>query len=322
MNSIISKIKESNKIAISAHISPDGDAIGSTLALTLGLRDIGKDVYIVSKDKVPDNCSFLSNSNEIDGETIEISKDTDCLIALDCADLKRISANIDLNNRDFILINIDHHISNELYGDLNLVDANAAAVGEIVYKILINMNIVITDKIAECLYASIVSDTGSFKYSSTTSKTHDIAGSLIKTGIDFNKIHRMLFENKSYSKIRLYAKVLDSLTLTHSNKICVMEITEKMLSELNISDLEDTSDIISFGMQIKEVEVAVLLKEKKDEDIIKVSLRSKSKVDVCKIAKEFEGGGHPRAAGLTLNCNIDDAKEKLVNNIKKVMDNL
>ena len=178
MNSIINTIKSSQCIGISFHGNPDGDALGSSLALMQGLRQLNKKIYIISKDVVPPVYNFLPCSEEITGECSTVMQNTDCVIVLDCGNIDRISGSLDLKNRNYKLVNIDHHVSNDLYGDYNFVDTNSSAVGEIVYQVLQLLGLSITKEVATCLYTSLITDSGSFKYSSTTSVTHTIAGDI------------------------------------------------------------------------------------------------------------------------------------------------
>ncbi|EFG89605.1 DHHA1 domain protein [Clostridium carboxidivorans P7] len=317
MNNNFKKIKESNRIAITFHESPDGDSLGSALALMQGLNKLNKEVYILSKEKVPESFSFLPCSEEIDGLKHEVINETQCVIVLDCGDVKRINANLDFENRKYTLINIDHHMSNELYADLNYVDTNAAAVSEIVYQMLKIIGINITKDMAMCLYTSLITDTGAFKYSSTTSVTHTIAGDLVNTGIDFSEIHRIIYENKKFERIKFFGKAIEKMELV-GDKICVITITKDMLLQNGNAKDTDTSDIIAFAMQIDTVEVALLIKE--TEACIKASLRSKSKVDVRKIAEKFGGGGHIKASGLAMNDKtLEEARELILNEIENLL---
>jgi Exopolyphosphatase-related proteins len=314
MNNILGKIRESNKIAITFHVSPDGDSLGSSLALMMGLQKIGKEAYILSKEEIPGNFKFLPCSNMVDGKSSTILPNTECVIVLDCGDVKRINAELDLNNKEYTLINIDHHMSNDLYGDLNYVDTNASAMSETVYQMLRIMGIKIDKDMAICLYTSLITDTGSFKYSGTTSVTHTIAGDLINTGIDFSEIHRIVFDNKKFDTIKLRGKAIEKMELI-DEEICIMVITKEMLSELGLDSETDTSDIINIGMQVNSVETTALIKEA--DDGVKVSLRSKSKVDVRKVAEGFGGGGHIRASGLKMeNRTVEEAKKLIINELK------
>ena len=314
INDIVNRIKLFKKIAITFHTSPDGDALGSALALLIGLRKLNKDVCIVSKEAIPQTFLFLPCSNEINGETIEPSIGTDCLIVLDCGNFKRINSNLSMQNRKFELINIDHHLSNDLYGDLNYVDTSASAASEIVFEVLKLLNVELDKEIATCLYTALITDTGSFRHSSTTAVTHAIAGEIISAGIDFSNIHRLIFENKKFEKIKFYGEVIGSMTCELNSKVCIMYISKEMLEKYN-SVSSDTSDVITFGASIDTVEVTILVKQA--ENGVKVSLRSKSLVDVSKIAEVFNGGGHIRAAGFFTEANFDDTRVKLLEILEK-----
>jgi bifunctional oligoribonuclease and PAP phosphatase NrnA len=312
LNEVISKISEFNNIGITYHLSPDGDSLGSSLALMIGLKQLNKNAYIISKENLPELYSYLPYSNMINNNSGLISEETQCVIVLDCSNFQRISADIDKNTKKFTLLNIDHHISNDLYGDVNYIDSSASAVGEIIYNILVSLNIKIDKEIAECLYTSIITDNGSFRFSNTTANTHNISGQLINCGINFSEIHRKIFENKKFNRVKLYGKVIENMYV--KGHICIMKLTKAMLKEYDFDFSEDTSDIINIGMEIGEVEVCALIKEVEND--IKISLRSKSKVDVSKVAGKFAGGGHVRAAGLTLNTDILDAESIIINAIE------
>lgn len=311
MTKVINALLQSKKIGISFHASPDGDSIGSALALMLGLKKLNKEVYILSQDKAPELFAYLPCLEVVNTEANYVKEGTDCIVVLDCGSFERISAKIDNMSNEYTVVNIDHHLSNELYGHINFVDTEAASVGEIVYKLLKSLNVVLDNEIATCIYTSIVSDTGGFKYSNTTTLTHNIASELLSLGVDFTKIHRVLFQDKKFNRLKLIGKVLDSMYLCINDRLCIMRLTREMLNHLSI-EASDTSDLISYGIDIDSVEVAALIKE--TENGVKVSLRSKSFVDVRKVAEEFGGGGHIRAAGLSLNTTVAQA-EKIVLNV-------
>jgi bifunctional oligoribonuclease and PAP phosphatase NrnA len=313
------EILKSKRIGLSFHTSPDGDAVGSTLSLLNALRYIGKDSYIISRDVISDNLSFLSLSNEIDGNITEPKMNTDLVIVLDCGNVDRISA--DLSNYKGKIINIDHHISNENYGCINCVDIKAASTCELSYLLIKELGINFDDKtdievaIGNAVYTGIVTDTGSFRHSNVTSRTHSIAAKLIENGVDNSKIHSSLFDNKPFNKVKLMGSVLSNIELAIDNKVAVLQIPQGMLEDFNLLNT-DTSDIISVGLGIKGVEVSMLLKEVKDG--VKGSLRSKNNVDVRKIAEVYGGGGHIKAAGFMLkDVDIIEAKEKLLKTLKE-----
>lgn len=313
-NDVIEAILSSKKIGISFHTSPDGDALGSALALMLALKKKGKNPYIISRDEVPEIYRFLPNYECASKMVEKVQDNTDAVLVLDCGNVARISGEVDLKSKSYKVINIDHHLSNDMYGDLNYVDTKAAAVGEIIFNIIKQLDIIVDKDIAVCLYTALVTDTGGFKHSNTTINTHNIAGELIRLEIEFSEIHRKLFENKKLERVKLYSRVIDSMELYNNNKLCVMGITNDLLLNLGISEISDTSDIISIGMEIDTVEVAVLLKE--TDAGIKISLRSKDKVDVRKIAETFGGGGHTKAAGLSIDKGYEKAKSMIINSVK------
>ena len=311
---IIDIIEKSKKIGVSFHQSPDGDSLGSATALVQGLRALSKEAYIISKEVIPDTFNYLNCAEEITGNNDCVREGTDLVIVVDCGDFKRINGNLQREGRDYKIINIDHHMSNEKYGDLNYVNTKAAAVGEIIFELLNSLQVNLTKDIAKSLYTSIVTDTSSFKHSNTTSKTHEVAASLLNTELDFNAIQRNVFENKDFNKVKFFGKVIDTIELHIDGKVAYMEITEDMLKKSNLEFI-DSAEVIHFGTMIKGVEVVALFKESKGG--VKISLRSKEKVDVAKIAEKFNGGGHVRAAGLFYEGTILDIKDKL----NKILEN-
>ena len=319
LSQIAKFILESKKIGITYHVSPDGDAVGSVLALFNALKSLNKDCYIISKDTLSENLKFLKGSDEITGEITEPVDETDIVVVLDCGNLERVSANL----KEFTgtIVNIDHHLSNDKYGDVNYIDSNAAATAEIVFELLNLMGIsfekensVIKD-IGTCMYTSIVTDTGAYRHSNVTERTHKISATLKKIGVDNTFIYQSLFDNKDFSRIKLIGKALSNMQLILNGKVALLEIDKNFTADLGF-DIGDTSDIISYGLQIKGVEVTLLLKEV--EDGVKASLRAKSYVDVRKIAEVFGGGGHIRASGIKIkNMSMEEAKYEILNEIQK-----
>ncbi|MEG0641528.1 MAG: bifunctional oligoribonuclease/PAP phosphatase NrnA [Clostridium sp.] len=303
---IANKIKEFDTIGITCHVSPDGDAMGSSLALYEAIKTLGKKVYIISKESIPNDFKFLKNSVEVSEDKENVLEGIQCVIVVDCGNKERINGNLNFENRNYKIINIDHHVSNENYGDYNYVDSKSAATCEIIYSVIKELGVTLNKDIATCIYTGLLTDTGSFRHSTTSKYTHEVAGYLIETGIDFSEIHRTLFDRKSMGKIKLYGKAIDTIELSCDNKFCTMYITRDMLEELNLLD-EDTSDVITFGNKIESVEVVALIKEREDGGV-KVSLRSKRCVDVNKIAGVFNGGGHVRASGFASAMDIKNVK--------------
>ncbi|SHH18540.1 phosphoesterase RecJ domain-containing protein [Clostridium grantii DSM 8605] len=311
---VIDSICKSKEIGITFHQNPDGDSLGSGLALLQGLLQLGKNAYIISLEECPDDFKFLPMAETIDGKTTEPSKDTDLVIVLDCGNVERINASLNLQSEKYSIINIDHHMSNDNYGSINYVNTKSAAVGEIIFSILEYLEVDINKEIATTIYTSLLTDTGSFRHSNTTENTHNVAGKLIATGCEFSKIHQTLFENTTLDKLKLQGEVINNMELAANNKICFMKVTLDDLNKFNLLN-GDTSDLITLGTKIKTVEVAVLIKEA--EDKIKVSLRAKSYVDVRKIAEIYGGGGHTKASGFATQLRIEDIKKELLTIIEK-----
>ena len=309
MNDIVKAIDNSPSVALITHINPDGDAIGSTLALMHALDKIGKLVDVYCQDDIPNTFYFLNGISRIIKPDQSIKK-YDLVIALDCNDPERMGSCSVIMDKAIISANIDHHISNTLYSDINVVDGDASATGEIVYE-LINLLEIIPDKdIAEALYTAIVSDTGRFSYSNTTPKTHRVVATLIEWGADIDKLSNLLFKNHSLEWIKLLGQAINSLRIYHDGKVAIMHITKEMMAKAGATE-EHSNGIIQYAKDISGVELAAVLREV-DDSTIKVSLRSQSIVDVSVLAKKFGGGGHRRASGCTINLPLIQAQENLM----------
>ncbi|WP_187648067.1 DHH family phosphoesterase [Nitrosophilus labii] len=303
-------IKNSKSIVLISHINPDGDALGSSLALLPVLKKMNKKVRVVNVTKnLPSNLDFLPGFKEVKRE---LPKNYDLIISFDCGSFDRLG----IETKEAKLINFDHHISNTRYGDINLIEPDFSSTGEVVYKFLKENGIEIPKESALCIYTAVVSDTGFFQYESVNERVFLMASELVKLGVEPDFVAKMLNEREPLSKIRLIAKILDTLTLYLDAKVAVVKLTQKMLKETgaNISHAENASNM---ARSLATVEVGVLLREEEDGRI-KVSLRSKNYVDVSKIAKMFDGGGHKRAAGFTSRYSeFESVLKELLEVLKK-----
>jgi phosphoesterase RecJ-like protein len=298
-------INKSKDLTIVSHYHPDGDALGSQIALALGLKQLGIEVTMINKDPVPDTYRFLEKWQSIKplDNNIEL---TPVVIFLDCATLERTGYPKEkLLNGNPQVINIDHHISNNKFGHLNWVEPNAAATAELVYDLLGLLQVKIDKDIATALYTGISTDTGSFLYENTTATTHLVVSDLINRGADLNLLRLNYYENISLSKMNLLKYVLNNLNFTSDNKICWVPIKSDVFNSFNASD-QDAEGLINYLKNITGVEIAIIFREITPEEV-KVSFRSKKLVDVNLLAKEFGGGGHPRAAGCTINDELNRA---------------
>ncbi|HHW56593.1 MAG TPA: bifunctional oligoribonuclease/PAP phosphatase NrnA [Clostridia bacterium] len=310
----INHIKDAKSVIVVSHIAPDGDAIGTVTGMYKVLKKMGKEVDTFIDDEIPEMYNFVPNVDKI---SRPFSKDADMVLIFDCAEEERLGKTKELLKTSAVTINIDHHISNTLYAKLNYVDTNAAATAELAYQIVKLLGVELDEEIATSFYTAILTDTGGFMYESTTSITHQIAGDLINNGAKFKEVGDKIFNNLKFNKAKLLGKALNSLTLYKDGKISYMEILKKDFEATN-TNLSHIEDIITYARNIEGVEVAVLLVEKEDE--IKISLRSKEKVDVNKIANIFGGGGHIKAAGCSIRGNIEEAKEKILQAIYKELE--
>ena len=312
MDKIINCIDEGNYFIVTSHVNPDGDNIGSTLSMYYYLKSINKEVYYVLDDDTPINLKFLLKDIEIlsSEEFIKLNLNEFNLISLDwiCIDKTLIE-----NSKK--LICIDHHASNDNYGDINYVVPEASSTCELVYNLFKRINEtqntqVIDKKIATALYTGVVTDTGKFTYSNTHPSTFDMAKDLLILGAETNKVICEVYGNNPYNYYKLLGEALNTLDIIDT-KIAVITLTQDMLTRNNIS-FNDTDGITPYCRDIENVEVGILVKEKSSNEI-KISLRSKNYVDVSHIAKVFNGGGHVRAAGLTVfNETIENATKMVV----------
>lgn len=304
-------IKRNYSFLITSHIMPDGDSIGSVLALTLALCRLGKSVVPVIKDDIPKKYAFLPGVNKIKKS---VSNQYDVAICLDCGDEERPGFEEGLRKYYLkSLVNIDHHKSNTLFGDINIVDSNASSVGEILYFIIKDM-LPIDEDIASCLYTSIITDTGSIRHSNTTPKCLRVLADLVEKGASPNFISQKVFEKRSINALKLLRNCLDTLKIT-DDKIASLYITRDMMEKCGANE-EDTDGIINYARGIEGVEIGVLFREI-DERQVKVGFRSNDYVDVCKIAEKFGGGGHIRASGCTLENDLEGSIKLILETLRE-----
>ncbi|HOM01215.1 MAG TPA: bifunctional oligoribonuclease/PAP phosphatase NrnA [Acetivibrio sp.] len=315
-NEIISLIEKADKIAILPHVSADGDALGSSLALALALNILNKKPVIYFEEEMPSIYGFLPGkelSRIYEGKPDKY----ELVIALDTGDLDRLGKRVEIFNNAGITVNIDHHPTNTEFAGVNFVDTNASAVGEIIYRLLTMMKIGLDKDMATCLYVAIATDTGGFRYSNTTPDTHKITADLINNGVDVSYISQTVFDTLSLQKVKLMGKAIENLELFENGKLAVIKITDDLLKSVGAKE-EDCEGIVNIGRNIEGVEVAVVIRQRASGEL-KVNFRSKDYVDVSVIANRHSGGGHKRAAGCTVKGDINDVKEMLVKEISEVL---
>ncbi|WP_456324662.1 DHH family phosphoesterase [Desulfonauticus submarinus] len=312
---IIQTLQQENNFLVVSHLNPDGDAIGSSVALGFILKKLNKNFSLYNASGLPEKFSWLKLPKKF-CNTLPPQKPK-WIIILDCGDKNRMGDEILPWLETCKTINMDHHLHNPLFGSLNLVNENASCVGEIIADLCVDLNIEITGALAEAIYLAIISDTGYFTYSNTTSYAHFITSRMIEQGLNVGKINSILSQTWSLNKIKLMSLVLETTELFQSGEIAVIQITQSMFKKTNTGP-EDCEGFINYIRNIKKVKVAVSLREEKD-NTIKFSLRSYDKVNVQQIASNLGGGGHKNAAGGILKCSLNEAKKIIINEIRKVL---
>ncbi len=311
---IVKKIKETNSFALVAHASPDGDAVGSTLAMALSLRSLGKKVTILSKEFTPNYLSYLPLQEEY-GTVSSLCEEIQVLICLDCGNKDRLSMERE-GFEEIFKINMDHHVSNENYGDLNYVDSLSASTAEIVFEVITALGVNLDEDMAKCLYTGIVSDTGSFQYPSTTAKTLNIAAHLLETGFNFSAIQRALFSTTPFKRVKLLGRALMTLENHLDGFVSTMYLESEDFNILALSD-RDSGNIVNYGLEPLECDVSIMFKEA--DGALRVSVRTKEYIDASKLCGKFGGGGHVRAAGCNMEgITLADAKKVFLEEIERM----
>lgn len=316
---IMDVIKSRNSFIICGHIMPDGDSLGSVLALGMVLEQSGKRVTMVCSDPVPENLAFMPGVERLVIGNDPIDDKVDAFIMLDCSVTDRLGAFSAMLKPEITTINIDHHPDNNIPADYNYIDPQAAATGEIVFDMLISSGQNISREVAICLYTAIVTDTGSFRYENTTSATHRRIAELIECGLEPGRLNELIYDQNSVQSVLLLRTALQGLKFTPCGKVAWMVVTRNMLEEVNALN-EHTESLINYPRSIKGVEVAILFKEM-EPGIFKVSFRSKGKVDVNKLAAIFGGGGHVKASGCVLKGEISEVTASVINTTEKAVIN-
>ena len=297
------------RFLISSHARPDGDSIGSQLALAYALRGIGKHVVIVNKDPAPPPLMAFPGVPSI--QVVDRAQgDYDAAIVLECSELARTG--VEGLDRYF-LINIDHHPGNAHYGSLNWFNGGAAACAEMVFDVIEALGVPLTVEIATHVYVGILTDTGSFHYSSISPRTFDICRRLVEAGVDPPKVARSIFDSNSLGRLKLFGAVLSTIELEDEGRLAVVRVDRAMAASAGGS-YEDTEGLINLPLTVREIQAVVFFKEI-DAHEYRVSMRSKGDIDVCRVAKRYGGGGHKNASGCTLRGPYAEARARLTRDL-------
>ncbi len=318
MAEVMDVLRNKNNFLITAHVNPEGDSIGSQLALYHILKKLGKKAVMVNHDRVPENLVFLPGTSEIKAE-LPFDFKAGTAVVLDCPVMERAGTVVAHLNEIDEIVNIDHHISNEYFGDVNWVDAGASSVGEMLYRLTREMGLSVDKDAAMAIYAAMVTDTGMFSYDNTTGETHIIAAELLKSGVSPKQMHGEIYEKRSASQVRLLGKALSTLRVEENGKLAYMALTRAMFAEEGVNSVS-TDEFINYPRSVRGVSVAVFFKESvENPGAVNASFRSTGNVNVDTIASRFGGGGHQKASGCLVKGGLDAAMEQVLDEVRKVL---
>lgn len=308
-------LREHQQFVVLSHVRPDGDALGSQLALGLSLQKLGKDVRIWNEEGMLEKYSFLPRAEAVTRPPAT-AEDIDVAIALDTAIQTRLGTTLAAIRSANVWINIDHHLSNPGYGDLVVIDPSAPATGEIIFNLIKGQGLPFDRDIAENLYAAISTDTGSFQYPKTSARTFEIAAELVRDGdLDVGRISQQLYESYPRRRLELLRELLRTMRFSECGRVAAISLSVKTAAELQVIP-EDNEGLIDHLRAVRGVIVAVFFEELCDGKV-RVSMRSKEeRVDVCAICQKFGGGGHTLAAGARVRGTLSEVEERVLKEIR------
>ena len=308
---IIDVIQRHNRFLVTSHIRADGDSIGCEVATLHTLRALGKDVQVVNDGPVPRIFQFLDPRGELSSDAASAWDDPEVVIVLDATALDRTGEVAKRIRDDALIVNIDHHVSNERFGTLNWIGVERSSTGEMLYCLFEEGGMLTPGIALDALYVAIITDTGRFTQGNTTAGALDVAARLVRAGVDAGEIGNRLYRSESFGLALLKAKACTTIERAADGQVATMCLTQQMLAETGV-DAIDTQDFADIPRSLAGVEVGVLLRELPKHGRVKVSLRSRGKVDVNAIAQRFDGGGHVRAAGCEMAGTLDQVKEAIL----------
>ena len=310
-------LREGVRFAVLGHVRPDGDALGSQLALGLSLKRLGKDVRIWNEEGMLEKYSFLPNANLLTKPPAE-PEDVDVAIALDTAIQNRLGNSLPAVRSAKVWINIDHHPSNPGYGDLVYIDPKSPATGQILFELIKSEKLPIDAAIAENLYVAVSTDTGSFQYPNTTARTLEIAAELVRAGVDVGRVSQLTYENYPRRRVELLRDLLGTMRFDANDRVASFSLSLATAKKLGVLP-EDNEGLIDHLRAIRGVIVAVFFEELADGKV-RVSMRSKNeKVNVCAICEKFGGGGHVLAAGARVRGSLAEVERKILEEVRDVV---
>lgn len=306
LSQVVELIEAKRRFAITSHIRPDGDSLGSSLGLYWLLRSLDKDVEVIMRDPVPHAYQQLPGAADV-RVTPSVDPSYHAVFVIECSDITRPGL-VDLEKQ--FVVNIDHHSTTALFGSINWIDSTASAVGEMIYNLCKATGVRVTKEIADCVYTALITDTGSFHYSNTTERTFKVASELVRTGVKPAKTAEAVFASYPWSRIELMGAVLSTAKRDESGRVACMRQSLEMQQQAHASD-EDADGFVNYPLTVGEVEAVALLKEC-EPGVYRTSLRSKGDVNVAKVAEKFGGGGHRNAAGCTLRGSWEETETVII----------
>ena len=300
-------LRRHHRILISTHVSPEGDALGSALALAHALRDMGKEVLVVNRDPVPRLLDFLP-SKGLFRQVSRVEDGYEVLVVVDCGDLQRTA--LFNERRPPVVVNIDHHVTNRGFGQINWVEPDASATGEMIADLLTAMKAPMTPQIALCIYTALMTETGSFKYSNTTPRVFRLAAELSEQGVQPAIVAQKIYERNTLPRLKLLGALLERLELNADRTVAWVTIPADVFTRTGTT-AEDTEDFVNYPRSLEATQVAMLIRDA-GSGSVKVSFRASGDVDVSAIASQFGGGGHRKAAGCTVEGAIETVRARVI----------
>lgn len=314
LQQIVDAIRQKQRFVVSSHSRPDGDSIGSQLAFAYAARALGKEVTVVNRDAAPPPLMAFPGVTDIQIAD-SVSGDFDAAVIMECGDLGRPG----VGGLDrYFLINIDHHPGNTEYGAINWFDSSAAACGEMVFDLVRMLGVPMSREIATHIYLAILTDTGSFHYSSISPRTFDICRQMLEAGVDAVAVARSVYDSNNMGRLKLFGAVLSAMQIDASGRIAIVYLDHEMARAAG-GTYEDTEGLINLPLTVKEIQAVVFFKQS-EGDAYRVSMRSKGDIDIGAVAKIYGGGGHKNAAGCSVTGPIDALQRLFVDHIEQAID--
>ena len=307
-------IRRRQRFVIASHVRPDGDAVGSQMAMAYALKHLGKEVRVVSRDAAPPPLLVFPGVSEI--EIVDRVDDPgDAVIVMESGDLLRTG--VSGLERGFV-INIDHHVGNSMFGAINWFDVSAAACGEMVFDLVRELGVPLSHDIAVHLYVAILTDTGSFHHSNITPRTFEICRQCVEAGVNPSAVARSVFDSNNLGRLKLMGAILSRMHIDSSGRLATVSVDEELVTSCN-GTYEDTEGLINLPLTVREIQAVVFFKQVGPDDW-RVSMRSKGDVNINAVAKEFGGGGHKNASGCSASGSLEHLKRVFQQKITEQMD--